>query len=455
MTERITEKLATFLANVRFEDIPSSVIEHAKLCLLDTLGCGLFGSTLPWVAIVRDTVTEVDAGQTAALWGTDRRTSAPNAALVNGTAVHAFELDDLHARSIVHAGSVTVSAALAAAAQRPGRSGRDLLTATVVGYEAAARVGQSVGAAHLLQGWHPTGTHGAIGAAASAGRMLGLDPPALLHAIGTAGSHSSGLMAAQFSSMVKRLHAGHAAWSGVMSALLAARGFLGIDDLLENDYGGYLSTFSPKADVDLILAGLGEDWQLARVGFKPYSTNGSCHPTIDILLNMLAQGVRAESVERVVIHCSTATYKHVGWPYTPDTVTTAQMNLPYIVSVVLTDGDAFVDQFTPERISDPALVAFSRRVEVIPDPEIDAGGDPMRHATRVEVTLTDGRILRDSRTHAKGSAAHPLDASDVEAKFFKLAAKALPRDRAERVRDLVLTMETVDDLDTLQAALAG
>lgn len=457
----ITAQLAAFAAGLRYDDIPDAVVAHVRLCLLDTLGCGLFGSTLPWVEIVADTVAGIDDGEAAALWGGGGRASAPFAALVNGTAVHAFELDDLHRRSIVHPGSVVVSALLAAAAARraAGASpadGRDLVTAMVAGYEVAARVGQAVGGAHLVQGWHPTGTHGALGAAAAAGSILGLSADGMLHAIGTAGSHSSGLMAAQFSSMVKRLHAGHAAQSGLMSALLAQRGFLGIPDLLENGYGGYLSTFSPTAEPDLILRGLGTTWEIAEVGFKPYSTNGSCHPAIDALLAMRdAEGIALADVERVAIRCSTATFKHVGWDYEPDTVTTAQMNLPYIVSVVLADGDAFVDQFTAERIADPELVAFSRRVTVTPDPQIDAGGDALRHATRIEVALTDGRVLSDHRTHARGSAASPMTDDEVRTKFRKLARKALGADEVSALEQTVARIEELTDLSLLERALAG
>lgn len=446
----LTAELAGFAARLRFEDIPGEVVDHTKLCLLDTLGCGLYGSTLPWVRIVADTVTGIDTGGDAEVWATGTTRSVTNAAMINGTAVHAFELDDLHPRSIVHPGSVVVSPALALGG---GKSGKDFITAMVAGYEVAARVGMSMGAAHLLQGWHPTGTHGALGAAAAAGSMLGLDEVQMVHAIGTAGSHSSGLMSAQFSSMVKRLHAGHAAQSGAMSALLAQNGFLGIPDLLENTYGGYLSTFSPTSDPSVILEGLGTEWQISRVGFKPYSTNGSCHPSIDALLEMRsAYGITADDVEHVEIHCSTATFKHVGWPYEPRSVTTAQMNLPYIVAVVLTDGDAFVDQFSAERITDPALVAFSRRVSVVADPAIDAGGDGMRHATRIRVTLRDGRVLEDERRHAKGSAAVPLSAADVRVKFDKLAIKAVSAERASTIADLVATIEA-HDLDELATAL--
>jgi aconitate decarboxylase len=157
----------------------------------------------------------------------------------------------------------------------------------------------------------------------------------------------------------------------------------------------------------------------------------------------------------VVIHCSTATFKHVGWPYSPVSVTSAQMNLPYIVAVVLADGDAFLDQFSPERIVDPELIEFSRRVSVIADPAIDAAGDAMRHAARVEVSLRDGALLRDERTHAKGSAASPLGREDVEAKFFKLARKATTKDQAVYIRDIIGAMDAVADITTLDQAIAG
>lgn len=448
--------LADFAARLRFEDIPGPVIQHAKLCLLDTIGCGLFGSTLPWVRILRQTVEAIDTDQDAALWASGKRASVPHAALVNGTAIHAFELDDLHPRSIVHPGSVVVSAAMAMAARVGTVSGRDLLTALVAGYEVTSRVGMSMGAAHLSQGWHPTGTHGTLGAAAAAGSILGLTTEQMLNAIGTAGSQSSGLMSAQFSSMVKRLNAGHAAQSGVMSALLAQRGFVGISDILESEYGGYLSTFSPVSQPELITRDLGSVWQTAQVGFKPYSTNGSCHPVIDALLELRARaGVSVEDVDRVVIHCSTATFKHVGWPYTPVSVTSAQMNLPYIVAVVLTDGDAFLDQFSAERIVDPRLIEFSRRVSVIADPAIDAGGDAMRHAVRVEVVLRDGDRLLDERTHAKGSAASPLTPDEVERKFFKLARKATGQENAVAIRDRIEAIDSAADIQPLSDALAG
>ena len=453
-TDGYTRTLAKFAASLRFEDIPSPVIEHAKVCLLDTVGCGLFGSTLPWSKILVDSLREFEHSGACTIWGNPLKLSPASAALANGTMVHGFELDDLHKRSIVHPGSVVVTPALAMAEYLRGVSGQRFLTAMIAGYEVAARVGMSVGAAHLVQGWHPTGTHGTLGAAAAAGSLLALTADQMQHALGTAGSQSAGLMASQFSSMVKRFHAGRAAQSGVYAALLARRGFTGITELFESEYGGYCSTFSPRHDLEKLTAGLGEKWETADVGFKPYSTNGSCHTTIDALLALKEKcGLAAEQLEALTAFTSTATKEHVGWPYKPDSITTAQMNLAYIAAVTLTDGDAFVDQFTEERIRDPKLVALAERVKVIADPEIDTKGDAHRHSIRLEAQLKDGRRLTDSRQSAKGSSAHPLTQQEIETKFARLAAKVLSDKRIRELQEIVYGADTLKDIGELARAL--
>lgn len=456
MSATSTQQLATFAAELRFDDIPRAVVEHAKLCLLDTLGCGLFGSTLPWTRILFEMSAEIEGDGDSVIWGTAGRGSCVQTALVNGAAVHGFELDDLHQRSIVHPGSVVIPAALAVAEHEGGIDGRHFLTAMVAGYEVVARVGMSVGAAHLIQGWHPTGTHGTLGAAAAAGAVMQLTSEQLAHALGTAGSQSSGLMAAQYSSMVKRFHAGRAAQSGVYSALLAARGYTGIKDLFESDYGGYLSTFSPQHDASRLTEGLGDVWETSAVGFKPYSTNGSCHPTIDALLDLReTEGLKACDVMKVDVFVSTATKEHVGWPYVPDSVTTAQMNLPYIVAAVLSDGDAFVDQFSEARMNDTALVEISHRVHVHADPKVDARGDNYRHATRLEVTTRHGTVLRQSREFARGSALRPLQVAEVKEKFHKLASKAMTADEAQRLQQIVHDLDKISDVRELARALSS
>ncbi len=447
-------ELGNFAAGLRIDDIPADVIEHIKLCLLDTVGCGLYGSTLPWTRIVRETLLAIDTAGPVPVWGSADQLSAPNAALLNGSAVHAFELDDLHARSIVHPGSVVAPAAFAAAG--PTTTGADLVVALIAGYEVAARVGMTMGAAHLIAGWHPTGTHGCLGAAAAAGSILKLDGEQQRNALGSAGSMASGLMAAQYESMVKRLHAGRAAQSGLYAALLAARGYLGIADLFEAEYGGYGSTFSPRFDPAPLTDGLGSTWHTRDVGFKPYSCNGSCHPTIDLMRSMREKDqLRPSDVERIDVFVSTATVKHVGWTYVPGSVTTAQMNLPYIAAATLTDGDAFVDQFTEERVNDPALLEFSRRVNVMVDPATDARGDTARHATRIVVTRRDGTTIEDSRDFAHGSSRDPMTRADTEYKYERLARTVLAEPAVAELAELIGTLEQQPDLSRLTALLAG
>jgi 2-methylcitrate dehydratase PrpD len=451
-----TRALGEFVAGLTFGQIPADLAVHIKLCLLDTVGCGIFGASLEWSRILRSTLLEVDGTETARLIGAVGLLSAPHAALVNGSAIHAFEIDDLHPRSIVHPGSVVLPAALAAADVRGGVSGRELLTALVAGYEVAARVGNSVGAAHLRQGYHPTATHGTIGAAAAAASILGLDADRTVHAIGIAGTQAAGLMAAQYSSMVKRFHAGRAAQSGVYGALLAANGYTGIDNLFEAEYGGYGPTMSPEyAEVELT-DGLGETWESRLVGFKPYSTNGSCHPTIDALLAMREEhDLRPELVEEVRIEASTATKAHVGWEYTPGSVTTAQMNLGYIVAATLADGDAFVQQFSPERIVDPELVAFTQRVLVHVGPDIDAEGDGGRHHTRIAVHLRDGRVLKDERYFARGSARRPMTEQELRAKFDKLTEDLIGAERSAALMSAVDDLDEATSLDALWSGMGG
>jgi aconitate decarboxylase len=448
-TGESTYALAEFASCLSYADLPAEVVTHACLSVLDSLGCGLYGATLPWSVILRETLATVDDGTSGTLIGSAGRLSVVHAALANGAAIHAFELDDLHPRSIVHPGSVVIPAALAAAEHRGGVSGRELLTAVVAGYEVAARVGMSVGTAHLLQGWHPTATHGTLGAAAAVGSVLGLSAAQLVDALGTAGTQAGGLMSAQYASMVKRFHAGRAAQSGLYAALLAARGYRGISNIFEADYGGYGPTFSPSYSPAALTAGLGTTWETLAVGFKPYSTNGSCHPAIDALLDLrAARGLRLDNVESVRLAVSSATLKHVGWPYAPDTITTAQMNLPFIAAVTIADGDAFVRQFTPERIAAPELAEFSRRVVVAADPAIDAEGDAGRHHTKISVTLDGGEVLADERWFARGSARRPMTPAEVRGKFMKLTMDSVPPPRRERL------LASIDDLPGLPSVAA-
>ena len=277
MNKEPTRALAQFSAELTYDKIPQPVIEHIKICLLDTFGCGLFGSTLPWARVVADFAQDLGGKQESIVWGRHFKVSAPNAALSNGTAVHSFELDDLHKTALIHPGGIAVTPALAMAEHIGGCHGKEFLTAVVAGYEVAIRVGMSVGTSHLQRGFHPTGTNGVFGAGAAAGRILKLDAERMTHDLGIAGTQAAGLMAAQYSAMVKRMHAGRAAQSGVYAALLAQKGLTGITNILEADFGGYCKVMADVSDINKLTIGLGKNFETGRVGFKPYSAGGSTH----------------------------------------------------------------------------------------------------------------------------------------------------------------------------------
>ena len=455
-TNQYTRGIADFVAGLRYEDIPGEVIDRIKLLILDSLGCAVFGAELPWSRILMDTLAEVDTTPGCTVWGTDRRLSAPHAALVNGTLVQGFELDDVHRVGVLHVGAVTLPAVLAVAEMRP-MTGRDFLTAAVAGYEIGPRVGMCMGHEHIGQGWHSGATVGVFSACAGASAALRLDAEQAVHALGIAGTQSAGLMAAQFGAMVKRMHAGRSSQSGLYGALLAARGFTGIMDVFENEYGGFCTTFSRSTDRfnrAELTAGLGERWETLCIALKFYSCVGSNHTTLDILRDLRARrSFDVADVERIVVHGSRVTVDHVGWPYVPQGLTSAQLNLPYCAAIMLLEGDVFVDQFTEAMVADPERIAASRLVHVVEDPAITARGKAFRHMVRVEVVLRDGTRMEATAEAPRGSEHSFATAGDVIAKFRKLAGRRVSADQVERIIEGVLHAERLDDAGALPRLL--
>src|SRR5437763_4098100 len=389
-----TRRIADFVSQLTYNGIPGAVRERAKLLILDSLGCAIYGATLKWCRILQDTLRDLDASRTTSVWGTGQRLSSPHAALVNGTQVQGFELDDVHRQGVLHVGAVTMPALIAVAESHADLSGREFLTAAVAGYEIGPRVGKCMGQEHIGQGWHSGATLGVFSAAAGAARSLSLDVTQTVHALGIAGTQSAGLMAAQYGAMVKRMHAGRAAQSGLYGALLAKGGFTGIVDVFEAPYGGFCTTFSrstDRFDLDALSAGLGTEWETMRVALKFYSCVGSNHTTLDAIRDVRTRRpFTLDELTRIVVHGSRVTADHVGWPYKPEGLTSAQLNLPYCVATLLLEGDVFVDQFTEAAVTDRERMELSKKVAVVEDPALTARGARVRHMVRVGVHLRDG-----------------------------------------------------------------
>ena len=302
--ESPTRKLAAFAAALRTDDIPTDVVEQIKMHMLDGIGVCLHGARLPWTKHVAEIAMAEQCTPVATLWGDGRRTSVQQAVLVNATAGHAFEMDDIHKDSVTHPNSLAVPVVLALAESRPGTSGSEAMAALVAGTEVGTRVGNAATTALFLNGFHPQGTSGAFVAAASAGRLLGLDTDAMQHTLGIAGSMGAGLMAAQEGAMIKRLHCGRAAQAGVHAAVLAKRGFTGISNILEASYGGFLSSFGREYKIERLLEGLGSDWEAGKVGYKMYPNVTSIHAALDGFKSLQQKHkLQAGDIQRIDVGC--------------------------------------------------------------------------------------------------------------------------------------------------------
>jgi len=454
-----TRAIAQFVSQLRYESIPNEVIQRIKLLILDSLGCALYGSALEWSRILRAALAGVDTTKACRVWGTNELLSAPHAALVNGTLIQSFELDDVHRQGVLHVGAVTLPPLLAITEIRPGLSGRDFLQSAVAGYEIGPRVGKCMGPQHIGQGWHSGATVGVFSAVSGAAAALRLSAEQTVHALGIAGTQSSGLMAAQYGAMVKRMHAGRAAQSGLYGALLAQAGFTGIVDVFESPYGGFCSTFSRSSDrfnLDELSWELGRAWETMRISLKFYSCVGSNHTTLDAIRAMQNKTpFGADDIASIVVHGSQVTVEHVGWPYQPQGLVSAQLNLPFCVATLLLEGDVFVDQFTDEIVDDKRRIELSKKVSVVHDPSITARGSNYRHMVRVELRLNNGVKLEQTVEAPRGSEHSFASEAEIVQKFRKLATHVISDAKADCIVNLVLGAEKFEQAEQIARALAS
>jgi 2-methylcitrate dehydratase PrpD len=439
-----TAELASFAARLRFEQLPADVIGKAKICFRDALACCLFGVTQPWTRMLIDLAAEEGGNPRAGVIGARLRTSVGQAVSIGATAGHGFELDDIHGAAHLHAGSLAVPVALALAELAPASSGRDLIAATVAGYEVGLRVGLAATGALFMRGHHFQATCGVFVAVATAVNMLRLSDDAARHALGIAGSLAEGLMSAQEGAMVKRLHAGHAAEMGVRGAMLAARGFTGIPDILEAPYGGFLSTLSGAPDLSWLTRGLGTQWEIRKVGFKPYATAASIHSPLGLLDALMRENdLVADDIARIVVHCSAMAHRHCAWPYRPAGVTAAQMNMPFALAMMAVDRAAMGAQFREDRLADPGVLPTLARIAVEPAEEYSRGGDETRHAARIMIETRSGKVLRRETWDRPGSPGNPMTEPQLQDKFVALARSVLSDAQIETLGASIKALDTL------------
>jgi 2-methylcitrate dehydratase PrpD len=440
----LSERVARFVADTVYEDLPAAVVAKAKRHMLDTLGAALAGAH---TAQSRQARGVMNAPGDAVVWGTTMSASARDAAFNNGVAAHALELDD--SGGCDHSGAVVLPAAIAALSclQRPV-SGKEFVTAVVLGYDVARRVLEACGgyAAHNGRGWHSTMTCGVFGAAAASARLQGLDASGISAALGHAASFSGGLWAfIHDGSQTKRLHSGRAAEGGLSAALLAASGVTGPTQIFEDGWGGFLRAFAQDTQQpEALTAELGATWKIMRCSIKPHACCRSTHAAVDATLALAADG---KSVTHVHVRLSAFVNGMCG-DRRPVNLASAQMSMPYAIAASLVFGDANIESFLETRRNDPRVHAMMERITLEPDESMADLDEP-----EVTVTYADGSARSCRIEIPLGDPRNPLDDARLFAKYRSLAQVSIGEVEAKGLTDFVLGIDDVCDVRAISTML--
>ena len=447
----VTARLAEFIGKNRWDEVPPAAIEQAKRAILDTLGVMLAGSVEPPARIVRGLAEAEGGAPRCAVVGTKARTGAAWAALANGTAAHALDFDDTNFAMMGHPSAPVLAAALAAG-ELAAADGRALLHAYLLGFEVETALGEAMVPAHYEHGWHATGTLGSLGAAAAAARMLGLDAGRTRMALALAASQASGLKE-NFGTMAKPFHAGHAARTGVLSALLARDGFTGSEQAIEGPQG-FLKVLGGELNM-AALETFGAPWRILSTGIavKPYPSCAMTHSAIDALLELRSRhGVRAEEVTDVEIEVAPVVPGILIHPK-PQSGLEAKFSMEYCAAAALAEGRVGIDTFADDRVRDPRVRALMEKVRTPVDPSLSGHLD--RHGwSRVTLRLADGRQLTWGPGGPQGHPDRPLSHDQLLAKFRDCARVVLPADRVDAAAGAITALERCPDLKKLTALLA-
>ena len=413
-------QLAAFAAHLRFEHLPQAVVRKTEDLLVDWFGSAVAGHGSRPVASIARFAQVMGAGQGAAEVIVSRTSNSPYlAAMANAAASHVAEQDDVHNGSVFHPATVVFPAAVAVA-QAMGASGRDLLTASVAGYEVGIRVGEFLGRSHYKV-FHTTGTAGTLAAAAAVGHLLKLDAQQMLHALGSAGTQAAGLWEfLRTAADSKQLHTAHAAAAGLMAAYLAQDGFTGAAQILEGPQG-MAAGMSSDADPAKLVDGLGTRWATAETSFKYHASCRHTHPAADALLQVMQQHrLQPDDLAGVVTHVHQGAIDVLGPVVKPVTVHQSKFSMGTVLALVAQFGHAGLAEFDQHFLSD-ATQALRDKVSMQLDAEVD-GAYPRRWIGKVTVTTTDGRVLHGRVDEPKGDPGNTLSRDEITAKALRLAA---------------------------------
>ncbi|MGE5269486.1 MAG: MmgE/PrpD family protein [Thiohalocapsa sp.] len=448
--------IAERIAAITYAELPPEAVRAAKMAVLDTVGVTLAGAHEECSQIVERVLASAGGGG-CLIFGSNRRTGPLDAALVNGTAAHALDFDDVSNSLGGHPSAPILPAlfALGELLDCPEKpiGGRDFITAYVAGFETEARLGRGVNQHHYEKGWHPTATLGVFGATAACCHLMRLDAAQTAQALAVAASLASGIKA-NFGTMTKPLHVGHTARNGLFAAMLARDGFTANPAALEHKQG-FLWVFNGAGtfDAETILKDWGRPYDIVSPGLavKQHPCCGSTHPAIDALLWLRREhDIAPAQVARIESLTHPRRLAHTDRP-DPQSGLDAKFSVQYCLARALQNGRIVLEDFEGGAYRETATRRLMRRIEAMP---FAADGDAL--GAEVRITLDDGRSVAHRIGAALGRGADdPLPAAALTGKFANCAGRALPPPQVERLRRLLLQLEEAASLRSVAAAIAA
>ena len=442
----VTQSLASFIVDTRTDDLPEWSLNEAKRTLINILAVSLSASTSAGSRMLMDWAAGEAAAPKTTIVGSALRTSASNAALLNGFLAHIQDYDDTHFPTVLHPTAPVWPAVLAAAEER-GTSGRETLAAFVLGAEAACRVAMSVHPWHYDMGWHITGTAGVFGAAAGVGRILNLDAGQMNMAIGAGGTFAAGVREV-FGSHAKALHPAKAASNGLQAAYLAQYGFTGADDII-GGRRGFWEVLSPNGhSEEALLSEFGARWELANNGLKPYANGVVSHPIQDAVIELRnTHNLKAEDVASIEARVHPLVLELMNRPE-PKRGLEGKFSFQHCAAAALVDGAGHDAQFSDERVANPVIASVRARVSATVD-------ESMREdEVHLSINLNDGTTLSTYVEHATGSPDNPMTNETLETKYRDLATEVFDRSRADELLAAVWALDTAADVSEVARLMA-
>lgn len=444
----LSKKLATYVVKMSYEQIPDDVVQFTKFCILDYFGSAIAGRKMRPIQMIAEFSKEMGGNEQATAI-TGGKTSVMNAALVNGAASHIVELDDIHKGSIIHAATVVIPAALAVSEWKQ-LSGKDVITAVVVGYEVCFRIGEAVSPSHYYY-WHNTATCGTFGAAAAVAKLLNLTEEQIIHALGNAGTQAAGLWEfIKDGAMTKQLHPGKAAMNGIISAMLAEKNFTGATKILEGNRG-FFHAMSEQFDATKVTTNLGNQYKIMENSFKIHA---SCRHTHHVMDEMIELAKERKLQETDVDHIVVRTYQvaiNITDNDDPTTVYAAKFSLQFCTALALLTGKGGLDDFNEETLWDNDIRSLMKRVKLMKEETMN-DAYPVKWGAVVTVYLKNGETITRKTDYPKGDPEKPVTSDELVTKFQSLAKSMSDVAREHFVND-VLTLEQQNNIHKLMKAI--